>query len=243
MTRLPGRALQVRRWGAGFFDRASCTGEKLAGIHAGHPSGYSSTHPPRHTGTPRARAVSRAAQRPALRTRTGRFFVGAHPVREHQMERNTRRWAGSFVGAHLCATNRSAAPRRRGRAQVRSYKGFRTLWRPFNLAIALCGSAPCTRQTYGAVHPAWLSRTGCAPTDRPSARRDPSARCAAKGEAQRGPALSPQRFGRVAQRFEVSPVYPRRLSHDGAPRAFGLIPARCCGRYQAIFFGLLSTRS
>jgi hypothetical protein len=23
------------------------------------------------------------------------------------------------------------------------------------------------------------------------------------------------------------------------PQAFGLIPARCCGRYQAIFFGLL----
>jgi hypothetical protein len=60
-----------------------------------------------------------------------------------------------------------------------------------------------------------------------------------KGNAKRASALSPQRFGRVAQRFEVPPVYPRRLSHHDAPRAFGLIPTRCCGRYQAIFFGLL----
>ncbi|GAB2783177.1 hypothetical protein GCM10027021_01890 [Dyella kyungheensis] len=40
MTRLPGFALQVRGWVAGFFDRASCPGEKLARIHAGHPSGF-----------------------------------------------------------------------------------------------------------------------------------------------------------------------------------------------------------
>jgi len=40
MTRLPGCALQVRGWVTGFFDRASCPGEKLARIHAGHPSGF-----------------------------------------------------------------------------------------------------------------------------------------------------------------------------------------------------------
>jgi hypothetical protein len=60
-----------------------------------------------------------------------------------------------------------------------------------------------------------------------------------RGNAKRAPAFSPQGFGRVAQRIEVPAVYPRRLSHNHAPRAFGLIPARCCGRYQAILFGLL----
>jgi hypothetical protein len=39
MTRLPGFALQVRGWVAGFFDKASRPVEKLAGIHAGHPAG------------------------------------------------------------------------------------------------------------------------------------------------------------------------------------------------------------
>ena len=61
-----------------------------------------------------------------------------------------------------------------------------------------------------------------------------------KADAQRGPALSPQRFGRVAQRFAVPPVYPRRLSHNSAHRAFGLIPTRCCGRYQALSLGYFS---
>ena len=77
------------------------------------------------------------------------------------------------------------------------------------------------------------SRTGCAPTRGRTRQR------AAKADAKRGPALSPLRFGRVAQRFELPAVYPRRLSHNDAPQAFGLIPTRCCGRYQAIFFGLL----
>jgi len=39
MTRLPGCALQVRGWAAGFIDSTSCAGDKLAGIHAGHPAG------------------------------------------------------------------------------------------------------------------------------------------------------------------------------------------------------------
>ena len=84
--------------------------------------------------------------------------------------------------------------------------------------------------------PAWLSRTGCAPTDKRARQTEQGM---AKADAQRGPALSPQRFGRVAQRLEVPAVYPRRLSHNSAPQAFGLIPTQCCGRYQAIFFGLL----
>jgi hypothetical protein len=93
----------VRGWVAGFFDRASCPDEKLAGIHAGHPSGYSSTHPPRHTGTPR--------------------------IKSHIKSRTTPGAAGSgkcFVGAHLCATNRrSGTSIWCGRAQVRSYKESR----------------------------------------------------------------------------------------------------------------------
>ena len=62
MTRLPGCALQVRGRVAGFFDRTSCPGEKLARIHAGHPAGYSSTRPPRHTGTPRAKGLEPRAR-------------------------------------------------------------------------------------------------------------------------------------------------------------------------------------
>jgi hypothetical protein len=98
------------------------------------------------------------------------------------------------------------------------------------------GADPVRDKPTERYNAAWLSRTGCAPTDKPARQREggPS-----KADAQRGPALSPLRFGRVAQRFEVPPVYPRRLSHNDAPRAFGLIPTRCCGRYQAILFGLL----
>jgi len=66
MRRLPGCARKVRVRVAGFVDRASCPGAKLAGILAGHPSGCSSTRPPPHTGTrkiksaePTARAAAR----------------------------------------------------------------------------------------------------------------------------------------------------------------------------------------
>ena len=69
---------------------------------------------------------------------------------------------------------------------------------------------------------------------------DMHARGRTKADAQRGHALSPQRFGRVAQRLEVSPVYPRRLSHDGVPRAFGLIQTRCCGRFRPFSLGYFS---
>ena len=40
--------------------------------------------------------------------------------------------------------------------------------------------------------PAWLSRTGCAPTDKPTRQADGAM---SKADAQRGPALSPQRHG------------------------------------------------
>jgi hypothetical protein len=111
------------------------------------------------------------------------------------------------------------------------------LWRQFNLSIALCESAPCARQTYGAEHPGVaVAHRVRSHRQAPDAAKDGAM---PKADAKRGPALSPQRFGRVAQRFEVPAVYPRRLSRNDAPRAFGLIPTPCCGRYQAILFGLL----
>ncbi len=70
-------------------------------------------------------------------------------------------------------------------------------------AAAICGSAPCARR------PRWG-----VPLRRFVAHRVRSHRQAstptrlAKADAQRGPALSPQRFGRVAQRIEVPAVWP-----------------------------------
>ena len=56
----PGeRALRVRERVTGFFDSTSCAGEKLAGIHASHPSGFPSP-------------VRRALQGPGLRARAAR---------------------------------------------------------------------------------------------------------------------------------------------------------------------------
>ena len=96
----------------------------------GHPSGF----------PPPARRVIRGP-------------LGQEPHQEPNNALASR--AGSFfVGAHLCATSlRSDTPTLRGRAQVRSYKGARTPWGvDLELRSALCGSAPCARQTYGAVH-------------------------------------------------------------------------------------------
>ena len=73
MPRLPGLALQVRARVAGFADRASCPDVKLAGIHAGHPAGYSSTRPPRHRGVgePKAKAKSKGReQRPRAKAKS-----------------------------------------------------------------------------------------------------------------------------------------------------------------------------
>jgi hypothetical protein len=50
MARLPGCALQVRGWVTEVCRQGSCPDDKLAGIPAGHPAGFSSTHPPRHRG-------------------------------------------------------------------------------------------------------------------------------------------------------------------------------------------------
>jgi hypothetical protein len=174
MTRLPGCALQVRVRVAGFFDRASCPGEKLAGIHAGHPAGF--PPPARRVirGPRGSRATSRATHRLALPR--GYFFVGAHPVREQPTERNTAALrsrtsallqgggrpvdgesmspVGSLWERTLCATNlRSGTSQRGCRAQ---------------------GALPQTSPAPGAarVRHAW-----------------------AKADAQRGPALSPQRHG------------------------------------------------
>jgi hypothetical protein len=105
----------------------------------------------------------------------------------------------------LCATNlRSGTPQRRGRAQVRSYKGGRRSVDGGSILPvgSSVGAHPVRDNPTERYTPAWLSPTGCAPTDKRQARHQLP--CAAKAEAQRGPALSPQRFGRVAQRLEVS---------------------------------------
>jgi hypothetical protein len=61
------------------------------------------------------------------------------------------------------------------------------------------------------------------------------------GNAKRALALSPQRFGRVAQGFGVSAVWRRKVSRNNAPQPFRLIPSLCCEALalEAIFFGLL----
>ena len=41
---------EVRRWATGFVDRASCPDAKLAGIRAGHPSGFFFAHLPLQRG-------------------------------------------------------------------------------------------------------------------------------------------------------------------------------------------------
>ena len=92
------------RAGSGVFRQGILPWRKTGRHPCRPPFGYSSTRPPRHTGTPKGESLIKS---PTLGV--------AGPSR-------------SFVGAHLCATNRSDAPRRRGRAQVRSYRGSRTLW-------------------------------------------------------------------------------------------------------------------
>jgi len=184
-----------------------------------HPCGHPSGFPPPARRDIRGPRGQEPHQEPKARC-AGPLFVGAHPVRE-------RRPQGGLLG--------------RGRAQGALLQGVTQVWGwRINLAGRLfVGAHPVRDKPTERYTPAWLSRTGCAPTDKPGARRDTSARCAAKAEAQRCPALSPQGFGRVARRLVVPAVYPRRLSPDGVPQAFGLIPTQCCGRYQAILFGLL----
>ena len=81
MPRLPGLWPSRCACGLrGFSTGHPCPVEKLAASMR-PPCGLSSTRPPRHTGTPVARATSRAEPRLAL---PGPSFVGAHPVRERR---------------------------------------------------------------------------------------------------------------------------------------------------------------
>ena len=81
----------------------------------------------------------------------------------------------SVVGAHLCATSlRRGTSHLRGRAQVRSYKGTRWLVDggsisplSFFVGAHLVRDKPTERYA-----PAWLSRTGCAPTDKQARQPD-----------------------------------------------------------------------
>jgi hypothetical protein len=146
MTRLPGlRPSRCAGGLRGFSTGHPCPVEKLAASMR-PPFGLSSTRPPRHTGTPRAKSHTKSRTTPGA-TGPGR----------------------SFVGAHLCATNRrSGTSERRGRAQVRSYKGSR--WPVDGGSILPVGSSvgahPVRDKPTERYTPAWLSRTGCAPTDR-----------------------------------------------------------------------------
>ena len=170
MTRLAGlAALQVRGWAPGFFDRASCPGEKLARIHAGHPAGF----------PPPTRRVIRG------------------PLRAKSQEPELRARAAGLLWERTCA-----------------------------------------RQADGAVHPCVAVAHKCAPTEstqvpastRPSPRPSPrwgegEVRRTAKTNQRRcaaSSALSPQRFGRVAQCLEVPLGYPPMEIRWDAPRAFVL---------------------
>ena len=140
---------------------------------------------------------------------------------------------------NLCATSRrsgyTSALRSRTRcAPTREHAGLLTA--DHGCRPAICGSAPCARQTYGAVHPGGTvahrvrshRQAGVA-----KERRDAPSRCAAR------PGFKSSAIRARCAALGGTSVYPRRLSPDGVPRAFGLIPAQCCGRYQAILFGLL----
>jgi hypothetical protein len=101
-----------------------------------------------------------------------------------------------------------------------------------------CGSAPCARQTYGAVHPsvAVAHRVRShrqAPSAASSAPSVTQSRCAAR------PRLKSSAIRVRCAALGSTHCVPSEVVPLDAPRAFGLIPARCCGRYQAIFFGLL----
>jgi hypothetical protein len=198
----------------GFFDRASCPGEKLAGIHAGHPAGF--PPPARRVirGPRRAKTGSRANSRPL---RGVRSLVGAHLVRDHRR---------SGYNPALRSRTR-CAPTRVGHAGSDGC-----------MRGAMCGSAPCARQ------PRWG-----VPLRRFVAHRVRSHRQAstpmrlANADAQRGPALSPQRFGRVAQRMEVPAVWPPMDGLQQPSSTVRAYPNTMLRAFQAIFFGLLSTRS
>ncbi len=148
---------------------------------------------------------------------TSRSFVGAHPVRE-------RRPQGGLLG--------------RGRAQGALLQGVAQVWGlRINLAGRLfVGAHPVRDKPTERYTTAWLSRTGCAPTDKRAWQRKMNG-AMPKADAQRGPALSPQRFGRVAQRLEVSPVYPRRLSHRTRLERSGLSQHDAAGVIRPFYLG------
>ena len=70
------------RVGSGVFRQGILPWRKTGPHPCGPPCGLSSTHPPRHTGTPRAKSRSKSC----------RSTVGAHPVRDHPTERYIPAW-------------------------------------------------------------------------------------------------------------------------------------------------------
>ena len=118
MTRLTGlAALQVRGWATGFFDRASCPGEKLAGIHAGHPAGF--PPPTRRVirGPPRAKSQKPRANSQA---RPSCVFASTRP----SPRPSPRRGEGEVMGIaktsqRRCAASPALSPQRVGRVAQR----------------------------------------------------------------------------------------------------------------------------
>jgi hypothetical protein len=165
------------------------------------------------------RAKSRSKSRRAPGAERDLSLVGAHPVRE-------RRPQGGLLG--------------RGRAQGALLQGRRQAcgWRIDVAGWLFVGAHPVRDKPTERYTPAWLSRTGCAPTDKRQARHKVR-HLWPKADAQRGPALSPQRFGRVAQRTEVPAVWPPMGVPQQPSSNAQAYPSTMLRALWAIFFGLL----
>ena len=159
MTRLPSAGRKVRVRAPGFVDRTSCPDDKLAGIPAGHPAGYSSTRPPLSYGDPesqerRARAIAEAKQGQERKRRQ----------KQRQKKSEPCRLANPLWERTLCATGVSSVSLRRFVAhRVRSHR------KATDKAAALCVLSPLR---FGALRSAMkyslCGGGGCQATTRPN---------------------------------------------------------------------------
>ena len=146
MTRLPSCGRKVRVRVTGFVDRTSCPDDKLAGIRAGHPSGYSSTRPPLSYGDPqsqerRARAKAKAkaeAMAMAMAMAMAKAKAKAKARAKAKIEKiRSSEPAIPLWERTLCATGVSSVSLRRFVAhRVRSHR------KATHKAAALCALSP-----------------------------------------------------------------------------------------------------